>query len=250
VTTLRRNLQRVTMRRLDHGSRLWAVPAAGLLLAVVASCGSGSGSPSPTPSAATTPSASAASSTQASPSPSSTSGSCQPSTGASLTGPTATLSHAGYPFTFSYPASWTDNTGSVTVTVGPLLDAQTLTAVGLQPSSTVSFIQVADPSLMPALDVYRFALQSGDLTLDTFYQREQAMLSQQTTTQIGQEGLSDCVGGQPFEGLELTAVGGGAFQKNWFAVRNGTLYDIQFVAASSADAMTLAEILPTWQWSS
>ena len=243
---MRENLLRVTIRRLDQRSRLWAVPAAGLLLTVVASCGSGSSSPSPT----ATPTATAASSTQASPSPSSTSGSCQPSTGASLTGSTATLSHAGYPFTFSYPASWTDNTGSVTVTVGPLLDAQTLTAVGLQPSSTVSFVQVADPSLMPALDVYRFALQSGDISLGTFYQREQAMLSQQTTTQIGQEDLSDCVGGQPVDGLELTAVGGGAFQKNWFAVRNGTLYDIQFVAASSADAMTLAGILATWQWSS
>ncbi|MFI5287379.1 MAG: hypothetical protein ACHQ4F_13800 [Candidatus Dormibacteria bacterium] len=251
MTVLRKNRLRVTTRRLDPRSRLWAVPAAGLLLAVAASCGSGSGSPSPTHSAATTPTPSATLSTQASPSPSSsTSGSCQSSTGASLTGSTTTLSHAGYPFTFSYPASWTDNTGSVTVTVGPLLDAQTLTAVGLQPSSTVSFVQVADPSLMPALDVYRFPLQSGDLSLDTYYQREQAMLSQQTTTQIGQEGLSDCVAGQPVEGLELTAVGGGAFQKNWFAVRNGTLYDIQFVAASSADATTLAGILATWQWSS
>jgi hypothetical protein len=250
VTILRKNLLRVSMRRLDQRSRLWAVPAAGLLLAVVASCGSGSSSPSPTHSAATTPTASATSSTQASPSPSSTSGSCQPSTGASLTGSTATLSHTDYPFRFSYPASWADNTGSVTVTVGPLLDAQTLTAVGMQQSSTVSFVQVADPSLKPALDVYRFALQSGDLSLATFYQREQAMLSQQTTTQMGQEGLSDCVAGQPVEGLELTAVGGGAFQKNWFAVRNGTLYDIQFIAASSADATTLAGILATWQWSS
>jgi hypothetical protein len=250
VTIMRKNRLPVTTRRLDQKSRLWTVPAAGLLLAVVASCGSGSGSPSPTHSAATTPTPSATLSTQASPSPSGTSSSCQPSTGASLTGSTATLSHTGYPFTFSYPASWTDNTGSVTVTVGPLLDAQTLTAVGLQPSSTVSFVQVADPSLMPALDVYRFALQSGDLSLDTFYQREQAMLSQQTTTQVGQEGLSDCVGGQPVEGLELTAVGGGAFQKKWFAVRNGTLYNIQFVAASSADATTLAGILATWQWSS
>jgi len=136
------------------------------------------------------------------------------------------------------------------VTVGPLLDAQTLTAVGLQPSSTVSFVQVADPSLMPALDVYRFSLQNGSLTLDTFYQREQTLLSQQTATQIGQAGLSDCVAGQPVEGLELTAVTGGAFQKNWFAVRNGSLYDIQFIAASSADAATLAGILATWDWSS
>ena len=232
-------------------SSVWAVPAAGLLLVMIASCGSGSSSPSSTHSAATTPTPSATLSTPASPSPSSsTSGSCQPSAGASLTGSTATLSHTGYPFTFSYPASWTDNTGSVSVTVGPLLDAQTLTAVGLQPSSTVSFVQVADPSLMPALDVYQFALHSGDLSLDTFYQREQAMLSQQTATHIGQEGLSVCVAGQPLEGLELTAVGGGAFQKNWFAVRNGTLYDIQFVAASSADATTLAGILATWQWSS
>jgi hypothetical protein len=250
VTILRKNRLRVSMRRLDQRSRILAVPAAGLLLAVVASCGSGSGSPPSTHSATTTPTASAASSTQASPSPSSTSGSCQPSTGASLTGSTTKLSHTDYPFTFSYPASWTDNTGSVTVTVGPLLDAQTLTAVGLQPSSTVSFVQVADPSLMPALDVYRFALQSGVLSLDTFYQREKAMLSQQTSTQIGQQGLSDCVAGQPVEGLELTAAGGGAFQKNWFAVRNGSLYDIQFVAASSADATTLAGILATWQWSS
>ena len=250
MTILRENLLRVTIRRLDQRSRLCVVPAAGLLLTVVASCGSASGSPTPTHSAARTPTPSAASSTQPSPSSSSTGGSCQPSPGASLTGSTTKLSHTDYPFTFSYPASWTDNTGSVMVTVGPLLDAQTLTAVGLQPSSTVSFVQVADPSLMPALDVYRFALQSGDLSLDTFYQREQAMLSQQTTTQVGQEGLSDCVGGQPVEGLELTAVGGGAFQKNWFAVRNRTLYDIQFVAASSADAMTLAGILATWQWSS
>lgn len=246
---LRKNLQRVTARRLDQRARLWAVPATGLLLAVVASCGSGSGSPSPTHSAAATPIPTAASTTQASPSPSSTSGSCQPNTGASLSGSTATLSHNGYPFTFRYPASWTDNTGSVTVTVGPLLDAQTLTSVGLQPSSTVSFVQVADPSLMPALDVYRFPLQSGDVSLDTYYQREQAMLSQQTATQIGQKGISDCVAGQPVEGLELTAVGGGAFQKNWFAVRNGALYDIQLVAPSSADATTLAGILATWQWS-
>ncbi len=94
------------------------------------------------------------------------------------------------------------------------------------------FRTVADPSLMPARDVYRFALQSRDLSLATYYQREQALLSQQTATQIGQEGLSDCVAGQPVEGLELTAVGGGAFQKNWFAVRNGSLYDIGFVAAS------------------
>jgi hypothetical protein len=249
VTNRPRGVVRVTMRPLDQRSRLWAVPAA-VLLALVASCGSGTGSLSPTHSAATTPTASAASSSQASPSASSSGGSCQPSTGASLTGSTATLSHSGYPFTFSYPASWTDNTGSVTVTVGPLLDAQTLTAVGLQPSSTVSFVQVADPSLVPALDVYRFSLQNGTLTLDTFYQREQALLSQQTATQIGQEGLSDCVAGQPMEGLELTAVSGGAFQKNWFAVRNGTLYDIQFVAASSADATTLAGILATWGWSS
>jgi hypothetical protein len=243
VTNLPGSVVRLTMQPLDQRSRLWAVPAA-VLLALVASCGSGTGS------AATTPTASAAASTQASPSPSSSGGSCQPSTGASLTGSTATLSHSGYPFTFSYPASWTDNTGSVTVTVGPLLDAQTLTAVGLQPSSTVSFVQVADPSLMPALDVYRFSLQNGSLTLDTFYQREQTLLSQQTATQIGQAGLSDCVAGQPVEGLELTAVTGGAFQKNWFAVRNGSLYDIQFIAASSADAATLAGILATWDWSS
>jgi hypothetical protein len=250
VTILRKNLMRVTVRRLDQRSRGWVVPAAGLLLIVIASCGSGSDSPSATHGGATTPTPSATLSPQASPSPSSTSGSCQPSTGPSLTGSTTTLSHGGYPFTFNYPASWTDNTGSVTVTVGPLLDAQTLTAVGLQPNSTVSFVQVADPSLMPALDVYRFALQSGDLSLGIYYLREQAMLSQQTTTQVAQEGLAGCVGGQPVEGLELTAVGGGAFQKNWFAVRNGALYDIQFVAASSADAMTLAGILATWQWSS
>lgn len=251
VTISPKNPRGGTLPRFDQRSSVWAVPAAGLLLVMIASCGSGSSIPSSSHSAATTPTASATLSTPASPSPSSsTSGSCQPSTGASLTGSTATLSHTGYPFTFSYPASWTDNTGSVSVTVGPLLDTQTLTAVGLQPSSTVSFVQVADPSLMPALDVYQFALQSGDLSLDTFYQREQAMLSQQTATQIGQEGLSECVAGQPVEGLELTAVGGGAFQKNWFAVRNGTLYDIQFVAASSADATTLAGILATWQWSS
>lgn len=136
------------------------------------------------------------------------------------------------------------------ISVGPLLDAQTLTAVGLQPSSSVSFVQVADPSLMPALDVFRFPLQGGGgVSLDTFYQREQTLLSQQTATQIGQQGLSDCFGGQPVEGLELTAVGGGAFQKNWFAVRNGALYDIQFVAGSNADVTTLAGILASWKWS-
>lgn len=177
---------RVTMRLLHQRSRLWAVSAA-MLLALVASCGSETA---------------ARQQHTARRRPDRKRGIVDPGVAepqqqrrflpaehrGSLTGSIAALSHGGYPFTFSYPASWTDNTGSVTVTVGPLLDAQTLTAVGLQPNSTVSFVQVADPSFMPALDVYRFALQNGDLTLDTFYQREQAVLSRQTTTQIGQQG--------------------------------------------------------------
>jgi hypothetical protein len=245
------------------GSRPLAFLGISTLLVALASCGS-SGASTVTKGGTTT-SPSATSAVAVSPSnSSSSSSSCQPSGGATpseatstptpatstATEATTTLSHPEYPFTFSYPASWDDRTGSITVTAAPLLDAQTLAAVGLQPTDTVAFVQLVAGSLNPALSVYKFTLTSGDLALEAFYKRQEARLSLQSTTQIGQTAISGCVGGQAMEGLELTTKSGDAFQKSWFVVRNRDVYHIQFVATSAADAGILAAILATWKWSS
>jgi hypothetical protein len=62
-------------------------------------------------------------------------------------------------------------------------------------------------------------------------------------------GLDGRCGGP--EASHIRAIAGDWLRRRlaWFAERTGALYDIQFVAASSADATTLAGILATWQWS-
>lgn len=228
-----------------------------LSLALSGCAGAASSSPASTPSpavAATTSPAAAsavASQTAASVSPTASSIAGMPCT----MGPLANkpdwkpLKPEAGKFALLYPGDWEDHSGEVTFTLATLIDAATLAELGAPQDATVKASFVRNPAGLPNLSVFVFAPVRSS-TAEIYARQEARFRTLPVIRQILATNVDGCLGGEPAKGLAFTFESDGKeyFQKNIYAVRDGTMFAVQWLSQSSADTKLLDDILTTWGW--
>ncbi len=159
------------------------------------------------------------------------------------------LKPEGGKFAFLYPGSWEDHSGEVTFTLASLVDAATLAELGAAQDATVKASFVRDPAGLPNLSVFVFAPVSSS-TAEIYARQEARFRSLSVIRQVVATNVEGCLGGEPATGLAFTfeSEGNEYFQKNIYAVREGTMFGVQWLSQSSADAKLLDDILTTWGW--
>jgi hypothetical protein len=162
-------------------------------------------------------------------------------------------------YSFAYPKDWEP---VIPLRVTDAFDKASYAEAGVPADAPTVLEVVRDPAGVPNIGVY--VLRGLHSNLDTLYARQEARLKAlPQLKQILRQHLGGCVAGSPALGLEFlflqdvvqletleqTSSGEVAFQKSWLVRRDGDFYHIQFVAPDSSDAGIMAEILPTWRWS-
>jgi hypothetical protein len=161
-------------------------------------------------------------------------------------------------FSFAHPSDW-ETLDPIQVTGA--FDAATYAEAGLASDTRTPLQVVRDPSGLPNVVVYR--LPGVRSSVDTLYARHDARFrSLPQLVRVVRAGLSTCVAGERARGMDFVfrqdvvdlATGEQsegqqeAFQRSWFAVRDGVLHHVQLLAADSAGVAGLDEVLRTWRW--
>jgi hypothetical protein len=161
-------------------------------------------------------------------------------------------------FSFAHPPEW-ETLDPIQVTGA--FDEATFAETGLAPDSRTPLQVVRDPSGLPNVVVYR--LPGVRSPVDTLYARHDARFrSLPQIVRVVAADLSTCLAGERARGMDFVfrqdvvdlATGEQsegqqeAFQRSWFAVRDGVLHHVQFLAADSTSLPVLDEVLRTWSW--
>jgi hypothetical protein len=161
-------------------------------------------------------------------------------------------------FSFAHPAAW-ETLDPIQVTGA--FDSTSQAEAGLPAGSRTALQVVRDPSGFPNVVVYR--LPGVRSPVDTLYARhERRFRSLPQIVRVVGTGLTTCLAGEPARGMdfvfrqdvidlatgEQSAGDETAFQRSWFAVRDGTLHHVQLLAADSTGLAGLDEVLRTWRW--
>ncbi|HEY7529460.1 MAG TPA: hypothetical protein VIC56_02135 [Gemmatimonadota bacterium] len=161
-------------------------------------------------------------------------------------------------FSFAHPSDW-ETLDPIQVTGA--FDAATYAEAGLASDTRTPLQVVRDPSGLPNVVVYR--LPGVRSSVDTLYARHDARFrSLPQLVRVVRAGLSTCLAGERARGMDFVfrqdvvdlATGEQsegqqeAFQRSWFAVRDGVLHHVQFLAADSTALPVLDEVLRTWTW--
>lgn len=152
-------------------------------------------------------------------------------------------------FALLYPGDWEDHSGEVNFTLVSLMDAATFAELGAAQDATVKASFVRNPAGLPNLSVFVFAPVSSSTA--EIYARQQARIeSLPVFRQMLAANVDGCLGGEPAKGLAFTFESDGQeyFQKNLYAVRDGTMFTVQWLSQSNADMQLLDDILTTWGW--
>lgn len=152
-------------------------------------------------------------------------------------------------FAFLYPGSWEDHSGEVTFTLSSLVDAATFAELGAPQDATAKASFVRDPATLPNLSVFVFAPVTS-ATAEIYARQEARFRSLPVIRQVLATNVDACLGGEPAKGIAFTFESEGQeyFQKSLFAVRQGTMFTVQWLSRSNADAKLLDDILTTWGW--
>jgi hypothetical protein len=163
-------------------------------------------------------------------------------------------------FSFAHPPGW-ETLDPIQVTGA--FDSTSQAEAGLPAGSRTALQVVRDPSGFPNVVVYR--LPGVRSPVDTLYARhERRFRSLPQIVRVVGAGLTTCLAGEPARGMdfvfrqdvidlatgEQSAGDETAFQRSWFAVRDGTLHHVQLLAADSSGVAGLDEVLRTWRWGS
>lgn len=152
-------------------------------------------------------------------------------------------------FALLYPGEWEDLSGQVDFSLASLIDAATFAELGVPQDATAQASFVRAPAGLPNVSV--FAFEPVHSSTAEIYARQQARIeSFPVVREMLATNVDGCMGGEPAKGLAFTfdSEGQEVFQKNLYAVRDKTMFTIQFLAASSEDAALLDDILTTWGW--
>ena len=183
---------------------------------------------------------------------------CEPEPPTAASAGWTRFEHADGGFSFAHPAEW-ETLDPIQVTGA--FDSTSQAEAGLPAGSRTALQVVRGPSGFPNVVVYR--LPGVRSPVDTLYARhERRFRSLPQVVRVLGTGLTTCLAGEPARGLDFVFRQGEidlatgeqsqgdetAYQRSWFAVRDGTLHHVQLLAADSSGLAGLDEVLRTWRW--